>query len=219
VSGKHEWQPPNFEDGDQRGPCPGLNALANHGYISHSGVASYLPLITTMNDIYGMDLVLGTILSTMGTVWTGDPLSLTPGFSLDGYSPKVTNLLGNLLGLLGEPRGISRSHNWLEADASLTRDDLYVTGDASTMNFDKFVKLYNRAGPDGVISTDDMVEHSIEGIQECIATNPYCWYGPYTGLVARNAGIAFAARLLSNHSDENPGGIMSTSAQPVASSS
>lgn len=26
--------------GDQRGPCPGLNALANHGYLPHNGVAS-----------------------------------------------------------------------------------------------------------------------------------------------------------------------------------
>lgn len=25
---------------DLRGPCPGLNAIANHGYIPHSGVAT-----------------------------------------------------------------------------------------------------------------------------------------------------------------------------------
>lgn len=25
---------------DQRGPCPGLNAAANHGYIPHNGVAT-----------------------------------------------------------------------------------------------------------------------------------------------------------------------------------
>jgi hypothetical protein len=54
-----------------------------------------------------MDIGLATVLSTMGTVWTGDPLSLSPGFSIDGYHPKVMNLLGNLLGLLGKPRGVS----------------------------------------------------------------------------------------------------------------
>lgn len=157
-----------------------------------------------------MDVGLATILSVMGTVWTGDPLSLTPGFSLDGSSPKVVNLLGNLLGLLGEPRGIGRSHNWLEADASLTRDDLYVTGNASTMNMDRFLALYHRPGDDtDVISTDDIVQHSISAIEESIATNPYFWYGPFTGLIARNAGVAFGARVLSNHSAENPGGIMS----------
>ena len=40
VTGEHEFQPPNFDGGDQRGPCPGLNALANHGYIPRSGVVS-----------------------------------------------------------------------------------------------------------------------------------------------------------------------------------
>ena len=157
-----------------------------------------------------MGIDLGAVLSVMGTVWTGDPLSLTPGFSIDKASPKVKNLLGNLLGLLGEPRGVGRSHNWLEADASLTRDDLYVTGDASTMNMKKFMALHDRPGAaTPVISTDDILEHSLDGLRECKEKNPYCWYGPYTGMVARNAGIAFAARLLSNHSIENPGGIMS----------
>ncbi len=149
-------------------------------------------------------------LTNAGTVWTGDPLSLTPGFSIDGVSPKVQNLLGNLLGLLGEPQGIGRSHNFIEADASLTRDDLYLTGDASTMNMDKFLKLYNRPGNGtDIISTDDVLQQAVDALNECIATNPYCWYGPYTGMIARNAGAAFALRLLSNHSAENPEGVLS----------
>ncbi|CAI7638900.1 unnamed protein product [Penicillium bialowiezense] len=40
VTGEHAFQPPNFENGDQRGPCPGLNALANHAYIPRDGVVS-----------------------------------------------------------------------------------------------------------------------------------------------------------------------------------
>lgn len=113
---------------------------------------------------------------------------------------------------MGEPEGIARSHNFIEADASLTRDDLYVTGDASTMNMDRFLKLYNRPGDStDVISTDDVVQHAVEALGDCIATNPYCWYGPYTGLIARNAGVAFTLRLLANHSTENPGGILSKS--------
>ena len=38
TTGQHAFVPPNFAAGDQRGPCPGLNALANHGYIPHSGI-------------------------------------------------------------------------------------------------------------------------------------------------------------------------------------
>jgi len=31
---------PNYAAGDVRGACPGLNALANHGYMPRNGVAS-----------------------------------------------------------------------------------------------------------------------------------------------------------------------------------
>jgi hypothetical protein len=37
--------------------------------------------------------------------------------------------------------------------------------------------LYNRADEDGVISEDSFLEHSLDGLHECIANNPYCWYG------------------------------------------
>lgn len=33
VTGVHAWKAPG--PGDLRGPCPGLNALANHGYFPH----------------------------------------------------------------------------------------------------------------------------------------------------------------------------------------
>lgn len=48
-----------------------------------------------------MGVDLGTVLSLMGTVWTGDPLSLDPSFSIGGESSKVNNIADNLLGLLG----------------------------------------------------------------------------------------------------------------------
>ena len=31
TTGSHAFVAPNLAGGDQRGPCPGLNALANHG--------------------------------------------------------------------------------------------------------------------------------------------------------------------------------------------
>jgi Peroxidase, family 2 len=40
VTSEHAFVPPNFAAGDQRGPCPGLNALANHNYLPHNGVAA-----------------------------------------------------------------------------------------------------------------------------------------------------------------------------------
>lgn len=46
VSGKHKFVAPNFAAGDERGPCPGLNALANHGYLPHNGVGTALEFLT-----------------------------------------------------------------------------------------------------------------------------------------------------------------------------
>lgn len=48
VDGGHAWQAPDFDAGAQRGPCPGLNALANHGYIDRSGVAKVTHASTTL---------------------------------------------------------------------------------------------------------------------------------------------------------------------------
>lgn len=49
----------------------------------------------------GIDLAL--ILGAMGTIWTGNPLSLDPGFSIGGTVARdgSDNILGNLVGLLG----------------------------------------------------------------------------------------------------------------------
>lgn len=38
VTGEHAFKAPGSTD--QRGPCPGLNALANHGYLPHNGIAT-----------------------------------------------------------------------------------------------------------------------------------------------------------------------------------
>lgn len=48
VSGKHAFKAPS--KGDQRGPCPGLNVLANHGYIAHNGITSYAEVVTAINQ-------------------------------------------------------------------------------------------------------------------------------------------------------------------------
>lgn len=49
-----------------------------------------------------MSVELGGLLAVMGTVFVGNPLSLDPGFSIGGESTAVSNLLGNVLGLLGK---------------------------------------------------------------------------------------------------------------------
>ncbi|KAL3420535.1 oxidase [Phlyctema vagabunda] len=208
VSGKHAFKAPDFDAGDVRGPCPGLNALANHGYIPHDGVVGFLEVIAAINQVYGMGIDTSTVLAAMGTVWVGNPISLNPGFSIGGYTDKSNNILGNLLGLLGTPRGLVGSHNFIESDSSNTRDDLYVTGDSQTLNMTAFMDLYNMSNGTGDYNFDIFAERASIRFKQTVAENPNFYYGPVTGLVARNAGFLFAARLFSNHSWENPAGTL-----------
>ncbi|KAH1272502.1 hypothetical protein KXX33_004743 [Aspergillus fumigatus] len=205
VTGVHAFQPPR--KGDQRGPCPALNALANHAYIPRSGVVSFAEVIAAVNKVYGMGVDLATILALMGLVWTGNPLALVPSFSIGGRDPGVNNLLNNLGGLLGEPQGLIGSHNFIEADSSNTRDDLYVTGNNYALNMDKFLEWYNMS-TDGTFSMDLMAERAKTRFEQSIQTNPEFYYGPVTGFIARNAGYLFPARFFRNHSSENPEGVL-----------
>ena len=71
-----------------------------------------------------MALDLGTFLATYGTLFDGDAVSLTPGYSIGG--PTASEAILGGLGILGTPTGLSGSHNNYESDASPTRGDLYV---------------------------------------------------------------------------------------------
>ncbi|KAI0903293.1 Chloroperoxidase [Ustulina deusta] len=205
VSGEHAFKAPDFKNGDLRGPCPGLNALANHNYIPHNGVVSLTDVIEQANTVFGMSIDLVGILAVVATVYVGTPLSSNPGFSIGG-PPKSSpsGLLGNLLGLLGKPRGLDGTHNIIESDSSATRNDLYHTGNAHTMDMALFRKMLKLAGDDGFITMDDLGDRAVERFYESIATDPTFYYGPYTGTIARNAGYAFMGRFLSNHTKEYP---------------
>jgi hypothetical protein len=108
----------------------------------------------------------------------------------------------------GNPRGLEGAHNWIESDSSLTRDDLYVTGDAWSMNMTLFRDFYDRADKDGVLSMDLIAEQAARRWNYSISHNPNFYYGPVTGMVSRNAGYLFLGRLLSNHTEEHPRGIL-----------
>ena len=51
VTGEHAWAPP--KPGDLRGPCPGLNALANHGYFPRTGIVPLAVGAAATAQVYG----------------------------------------------------------------------------------------------------------------------------------------------------------------------
>jgi hypothetical protein len=54
-TGDHAFVAPG--PNDLRGPCPGLNAMANHGYIPHNGVATITQFVQGTYDGKFMNLV------------------------------------------------------------------------------------------------------------------------------------------------------------------
>ena len=133
VSGAHSFIAPSASD--LRGPCPAMNALANHGYIARNGYTTFqesldsivkvygagksiIPWVweSILRDILGYDLAF--FLAALGAVQAGDGVH----FSIGGPPGKSLPVVG---GLLGQPRGISNAHNRFEGDASPARGDLY----------------------------------------------------------------------------------------------
>jgi hypothetical protein len=117
----------------------------------------------------------------------------------------------HLTDLLGTPQGLVGSHNLIEADSSPTRDDLYVTGNNYALNLTTFKAWYEMVpiGTSDPFTMDIMAKFAAQRFDESVATNPWFYYGPYTGVVARNAAYLFSARLLANHSTAHPDGILS----------
>ena len=106
--------------------------MANHGYLPHSGVGTIQDFTTGCTEAFGMGknkptsiryilISIGTDLSSFlavyGAIFDGDLTS----YSIGGPVFSLTNLGG----LLGEPQGLSGSHNKYEGDVSPTRGDLY----------------------------------------------------------------------------------------------
>ena len=123
TSGEYAFVAPT--ETDQRGPCPGLNAMANHGYLPHNGVGNIQQFIQSCNYVYGMGLDLAGFLAVYGSLIDGNGYE----WSIGGPTPNVP-----ALPLISDPQGISGSHNKYESDASPTRGDLYEYGNVSPIS-------------------------------------------------------------------------------------
>ncbi|KAK7984492.1 hypothetical protein PG989_011894 [Apiospora arundinis] len=120
----HEWQ---RTSADSRSPCPGLNILANHGYLPRDGLNINKTILSkAATEAFGfpphfndpaVDLVLNAHLQTTGT---------NDSFHLGDLS-------------------LPASHNECEFDGSLSRNDISF-GDASHFDVSVWYKTGSRLG-------------------------------------------------------------------------
>lgn len=71
-----------------------------------------------------------------------------------------------------------------------------------------FRDIYDRADENGVISMDLLADQAVRRWDYSVSHNPDFYYGPVTGMISRNAGYFFLGRLLSNHTQERPDGLL-----------
>lgn len=203
TTGDHAYASPAADE--IRGPCPGLNAAANHGYLSRSGVTTIQESVTGLGAVYGLDPVFAAFLAAYGIIMDGDPV--LQEWSIGGPPPgdELTK------GLLGGAQGISYSHNVYEGDASIARNDAYINnGDAHSLNVDRFASAYALGVNDGSdrYTLDKIAQNFASKTEESIQNNPYYFAAPFAGTVVAPAAYNFVINFMSNHSAEEPSGYL-----------
>ncbi|KAF2849730.1 Cloroperoxidase [Plenodomus tracheiphilus IPT5] len=177
----HEYVPPG--PNDLRGPCPGLNAFANHNFLPHNGYASVAQYIDATTKVVGMGPLLATFLSALGGALDGDLLNWSIGGTPSLAQGGVTGQLGN---------GLSGSHNKYEGDASPTRPDLYEADNNYRTVAAQFQQLID-ASPGGVVTLDSLTAFRSQRFDTQIKNNPEFFNGPFTGVLVQPAAAEFPA--------------------------
>lgn len=207
--GAHAYVAPNFAAGDTRGPCPGLNALANHNYINHNGVTTLTQAIQATTAGFGMGADLAGFLSTISVLFDG--AILTQQWSIGSGGGTGVASLG---GLLNAGDGLTGSHNKYETDSSPMRGDLYeYCGDNYEVQLSQYQVLYDyyKGVPDNQVSFSfsDLAKFRSFRFNQSVAENPHFFYGPFSGLIVSQAAFTFIPAFMSNHSAAYPNGVLS----------
>ncbi|KAL9090602.1 MAG: hypothetical protein Q9159_001849 [Coniocarpon cinnabarinum] len=186
--GEHAFVAPG--SGDARGECPGLNALANHNYLPHNGVATIQQFIDATYNGVGMERDLGGFLAVYGAIIDGDGTS----WSIEGV-PHT---------------GIAGSHHNYESDSSPFKPDLNQYGSNERFVMSQFKTLYDMQ-PDPTTANYNLEvfrDFRNTRFRQSVSDNPYFFYGPFDGLQVSQAAYTFIYRFMSNKSAENPEGVL-----------
>lgn len=168
----HAYKDPNSQT-DIRGPCPALNALANHGFIARDGITTYNELMDATQNVYNVGFDLATILAVAGVGQGGDLLE-TKKLSIGcDASSRTAGVIG---GLIGDELGLN-GHNHFESDSSLTRNDYYLADeDNYTWNATLFTKMM--AACDGNCDRSTLSTYRKQRWEESQRDNAQFFFGP-----------------------------------------
>ncbi|KZP15387.1 Cloroperoxidase [Athelia psychrophila] len=171
----HPFQEP--ASNAQRGGCPGLNIMANYGYIDRSGVTTATELLWAQQEMLGLAPDLAAALVGLTAISALDPTSLKLSI---GNADTRTN--GPLSLVLGQIPGIfdKAIHNTYEVDGSVAYTDSQFTSDGNTNHFNssKWAESVAIAKAQGnQFGQAWLGAARYQHYLGCVATNPTCFWG------------------------------------------
>jgi len=172
---------------DIRGPCPGLNAAANHNFLSHDGITNFQELVDAQQNVYNVGYDLSVLLAVLGIEAGGDVLSGRLSIGCDATSRTAT------LPLLGSQPGLD-GHNKFEADSSLTRNDFFLAnGDNYSFNGTLFAQMKAVADTTsgGKFDREALAKYRSNRYDDSVAENPNFYFGPLSLLLYGAASFLY----------------------------
>lgn len=151
---------------DIRGPCPGLNTLASHGYLNRNGIVTPQEIVTAVQEGFNMDWDLATLVTWGAFLVDGNHLtnlmSIGQKSAETGKNPPTPAIVGGL-----------NTHGVFEGDASTTRGDFYF-GDNHSFNETLFDVFLNKSAVygGGKYDINAAAEVRWARLQDSLARNP-----------------------------------------------
>jgi len=162
---------------DSRGPCPGLNLLANYGYLPRDGYVNFGQVVDATSRGFNMATDLSSILAAFAVLADGD--IVTESWYL-GSGP-------------GSVGGLNR-HSTVEADISPTREDYYNgCGDNHHVSSRIVKALVSTAKSSAAkdFGLETMAAHYADISKFSQANNPYIYYFPFPSIVSLGAFVFY----------------------------
>ncbi|GJJ14071.1 hypothetical protein Clacol_008328 [Clathrus columnatus] len=171
---------------DLRGPCPGLNTLANHGvrktlrptvsefhfaefnqYLPRSGVARPDQLVTAVMEGFNLGNDFARFLVYQAHLIDGNPITNLISIGMKtpqtGPDPPAPAIVGGL-----------SQHGTFEGDTSMTRVDAFFGNPAifNETRFDEFSAFSMQFGVNGTYDINAAAELRHQRLEDSIQTNP-----------------------------------------------
>ena len=170
---------------DIRGPCPGLNAAANHNFLAHDGITTFNELVDAQQNVYNVGYDLAVLLAALGLTLTDGDI-VTQKLSIGCDATTRTSVSPTLTG--SEP-GLD-GHNKFEGDASLTRNDFFTHGgDDFTFNGTLFGMMDKTCNSNFDIT--GLSKYRYQRWHQSQAENSNFYFGPLTLLLYGAASFLY----------------------------